>query len=65
MSKNAYCDVLDEVVDKHNNTDHKNIKIKPIDVKCNCYAAYNVDSNAKNAKFKMGDHVRISRRIFS
>ena len=22
---------------------------------------YNVDSNAKNAKFKIGDHVRISK----
>ena len=65
MSKNVYCDVLDEIVDKNNNTDHKNIKIKSIDVKSNCYAVHNVDSNAKNAKFKMGDHVRISRRIFS
>ena len=28
-----------------------------IDVKSNSYAEYNVDSNAKGAKFKIGDHV--------
>ena len=32
--------------------------MKPIDVKSDCYTEYNVDSNAKNAKFKIGDHVR-------
>ena len=35
--------------------------MKSIDVKSNCYAEYNVDSNAKEAKFKIGDHVRISK----
>ena len=25
------------------------------------FAEYNVDSNSKNAKFKLGDHVRISK----
>ena len=41
--------------------------MKPIDVKSDCYTEYNVDSNAKNAKFKIGDHVRISnyKNIFS
>ena len=32
--------------------------MKPIDVQCNSYAKYNVDSNAKDPKFKIGDHVR-------
>ena len=31
--KNVYYDVLDDVVNKYNNTWHNSIKIKPIDVK--------------------------------
>ena len=33
--KNIYYDVLDDVVNKHNNTKHSTIKLKPIDVKDN------------------------------
>ena len=33
--------------------------MKPIDVKSDSYAEYNVDSNEKDPKFKVGDHVRI------
>ena len=36
--KNIYFDVLDDIVDKYNNTYHKTIKMKPIDVKSNSYA---------------------------
>ena len=42
-------------------TYHSTIKTKPIDVKSNCYAEYNVDSNDKDHKFQVGDHVRISK----
>ena len=35
--------------------------MKPIDVKSNSFAEYNVDSNEKDPKFKTGDHVRISK----
>ena len=35
--------------------------MKAIDVKSDSYAEYNVDSNEKNPKFKVGDHVRISK----
>ena len=31
--KNVYYDVLDDVVNKYNNTKHSTIKMKPIDVK--------------------------------
>ena len=31
-SKNVYSDVLDCIVDEYNNTYHKTIKIKPVDV---------------------------------
>ena len=33
----------------------------PVNVKSGCYTKFNVDSNAKDAKFKIGDHVRISK----
>ena len=32
ISKNVYFDVLDDIVDKYNNTVHKTIKMKPVDV---------------------------------
>ena len=60
VSKNVYFDVLNDIVDKCNNIYHNTIKMKHIDVKSNSYVEYNVDSNAKDAKFKIGDHVRIS-----
>ena len=61
ISKNVYSDVLDDIVDKYNNTIHKTIKMKPIDVTGDSYAEYNENSNKKNPKFKVGDHVRISK----
>ena len=35
--------------------------MKPIKVTDDSYAEYNEDSNNKNPKFKVGDHVRISK----
>ena len=35
--------------------------MKPIDVTSDSYAEYNIDSNEKDSKFKVGDHVRISK----
>ena len=61
VSKNVYLYDLDDFVNKYNNIVHLTIKIKPIDVKFDSYAEYNVDSNVKNPKFKIGDHVRISK----
>ena len=41
--------------------------MKPIDVTSDSYAEYNEDSNEKDPKFKVGDHVRISnyKNIFA
>ena len=61
MSKNVYFDVLDNIVDKYNNTYYRTIKMKPIDVRSNFYAEYNVESYENDPKFKVGDHVRISK----
>ena len=46
---------------KYNNTVHRTIKLKPIDVTSDSYAEYNEDSNKKDPKFNVGDHVRISK----
>ena len=37
------------------------MKMKPIDVISDSYAEYNEDTNEKDPKFKVGDHVRISK----
>ena len=47
VSKNVYFDVLNDIVDKYNNTFHRTIGMKPIDVKSDSYAEYKVDSNEK------------------
>ena len=61
ISKNVYIDVLNDIVNKYNNTIHITIKIKPIDVTNDSYAEYNEDLNQKGPKFKVNDHVRISK----
>ena len=61
MSKNVYFDVLDNIVDKYNNTYHRTIKMKPIDVISDLFAEYNEEYNEKYPKFKFGDHFRISK----
>ena len=48
------------IVDEYNNAYHQTIKMKPIDVK-KVTAEYNEESNEKDPKFKVGDHVRISK----
>ena len=35
--------------------------MKPIDVKSNPFDEYNEESHEKDPKFKIGDHVRISK----
>ena len=61
ISKNVYFDVLDDIVKKYSNTVHRTIKMKPIDVTSDSYAEYNEDFHEKDPKFKVGDHVRISK----
>ena len=61
LFQNTYFDVLDNIVNKYNNTVHETIKMKPIDVTDDSYAKYNEDFNKKAPKFKVGDHARISK----
>ena len=60
-------DLLDYIFNKYNNTVHRTIKMKPIDVTDDSDAEYNEDFNKKDPKFKVGDHVRISeyKNIFA
>ena len=61
ISKNVYIDKLDDIVKKYNNTYHRSIKMKPVDVKDNTYIGFKKEVIDKNHKFKVRDHVRISK----
>ena len=66
-----YIDKLDDILNEYNNTYHRTIKTKPVDVNDNTYTdSMELHStefhssqkiNDKDAKFKVGDHVRISK----
>ena len=56
-----YINKLHDIVNEYNNTYHKTIKLKPIDVKNNAYINTGKEVNDKDPKFKVGDHVRISK----
>ena len=62
VNQNIYFDVLNDIVNKNNNTVHKTIKMKPIEVTYDYYAKYNEDpSNKKDSKSKVGDIVTVSK----
>ena len=61
ISKNVYIDKLDDIVNEYNNKYHKTIKMKPTGVEDNIYIDFEKNSNDKDPKFKVGDHVRISK----
>ena len=63
ISKNVYFDVLDDIVDECNNTYHKTIKMKPIDVGDDSFAEYNEESNEKDPKFKTSD-IKVQEYFF-
>ena len=61
ISKNAYINKLDDIVDEYNNAYHKIIKMKHIDVENNTYINFNKEVNNKDPIFKVGNYVRISK----
>ena len=61
ISKLVSIDKLDDIVNEYNNSYHRTIKMKPIDVKSDSFTQYNEESNDKDPKFKIGDHGRISK----
>ena len=61
ISKNVHINKLDDIVNEYNNTYHKIIKMKPIDVKNNTYINSSKEVNHKDPIFQVGDYVRISK----
>ena len=58
ISKNVYIDKLDDIVHKYNNKKQITIKMKPKD---NTYIDFDKEVNDNDPKFKVGDHVRVSK----
>ena len=56
-----YIEKLDDIVNKYNNTYHNTIRMKPVNVKWSTYIDSSKEINDKDAKFKIGDIVRISK----
>ena len=56
-----YIDKLNDIVAKYNNTYHRKIKMKLVDVKDNPCTDFKKDINDKNPEFKDGDHLRNSK----
>ena len=61
VSNKVYIDNLNDIVNENNNTYHRTIKRKPVDVEDNTYIDFNKEVNDKDPRFKVGDHVRISK----
>ena len=69
ISKKVYFDVLDDIFNKYNNTVHRTIKIKPIQVTDDYHAkdlsrelhSMELHPNKKDSKSKVGDNVRMSK----
>ena len=61
VSKSVYIDKIDDIVNEYNNTYHRTNKMKPADVKNNAHIEFSKEVNAKFSKFKVGDHVTISK----
>ena len=59
--KNVYVHILENIPDKYNITLHSIIKTTPADVKCCTYIDFDNENNYKDPKFKVSDHVRISK----
>ena len=61
VSKNVYIDELEDIVNEYNNTSNRRTKMKPVDAKYNTYINFIKEINDKDPKFKVGDHVKISK----
>ena len=61
VSKNVYINKLVDLINEYNNTYHRTIKVRPIEVKDNAYIDSVKEVSDKDPKFKVGDHVRISK----
>ena len=53
LSTNVYIVKLDDMVNEYNNTYHRIIKMKPVDVKDNTYVDFKKEVNDKNTNLKL------------
>ena len=53
--------IFDNIVYKYNNIYPSAIKMKPLDVKSSTYIDFDKKNNKEDPKFKVGDHVAISK----
>ena len=53
VSKSVYIDKLDDIMGEYNNTYHRTIETKPVDVKDNTYIDFQKEVNNKYPKFKL------------
>ena len=51
ISRNVYIDILADKANEYNNTYHKTIKIKPVDVNSDTYIDFGVENYGKYPKF--------------
>ena len=56
-----FLDKLDDIVNKYNDTYHRTIKIKPVDIKSRTCFDSSKEINDENPKFKIDDIVSISK----
>ena len=61
VSKNVFIDKLHDIVSEYNNTYHRTIKMKPVDVKDDKYIDSKKEVNDRDPKFEFGYHVKISK----
>ena len=61
VPKNLYIYILHDIVNEYNNTYHRKITMKPIEVKNKTYIDSIKEFNDKHSKFKVGVHVRIAK----
>ena len=59
--KNVYIDKLNDIVNEYNDTYHRTIKMKTINVWDYTYVNFGKKINDRDPKLKTGDHVRISK----
>ena len=53
--------MLNDIVNKYNNKVHRTVKMKPTGVTGGSFTECKEDFNKKGPKFKVNDHVRISK----
>ena len=63
ISKNVYIDKIDDIVGEYNNTKHRTIKMKPIDVKGNTYIDFGKEVNAKGYPPNWSEKVFVIKEI--